>query len=320
MKYSIIIPLYNKQTTIRRAICSVFAQDDVSLSDIEVIVVNDGSTDGSAAEVERLHDENTHWNLSIHSQENAGVSSARNLGASLASHDYLCFLDSDDSYKPGFLSEISSLISSFPDAGIHATSYEFIDSLGGQTKSARLTNINPSRRLQLLENFFESAATGDLPFCASSICVPKPVFNSVSGFQCGENMGEDQDFYVKIALHYPIAVSQRPCANYFIGICPSLMDSVEPSAEMPFSKRLQSQLDKGLVPQHLHQGVKRYIAGHLRDLARRNLVAGKPKIAKQLILDPRARANIPKWLYWLIRIHYIGYAAGAWTIINRRGI
>ena len=119
ISFSIIIPLYNKAPYIERAINSVLNQ---SLQNFEIIVVNDGSSDGGEKIVTKIVDER----LKLVSQKNAGVSAARNTGAKEAQYEYLAFLDGDDTWEPNFLSEIVKLIGNFPDAGIYGTSNSFI--------------------------------------------------------------------------------------------------------------------------------------------------------------------------------------------------
>lgn len=86
---SIIIPLYNKAPYIKRALDSVISQ---TIQDFEVIVVNDGSTDGGEHIVEGYSDARIHL---VH-QKNKGVSAARNRGVSLAKSNMVAFLDADD--------------------------------------------------------------------------------------------------------------------------------------------------------------------------------------------------------------------------------
>ena len=119
ISFSIIIPLYNKAPYIERAINSVLNQ---SLQNFEIIVVNDGSSDGGEKIVTKLEDER----LKLVSQKNAGVSAARNKGALEAKSEYLAFLDGDDTWEPNFLSELVKLIADFPNAGIYGTSNSFI--------------------------------------------------------------------------------------------------------------------------------------------------------------------------------------------------
>jgi hypothetical protein len=100
---SIIIPLYNKRPYVKRALDSVLRQ---TLTDIEVLVVNDGSTDGSETIVEAYTDPRVRL---LH-QANAGPGAARNRGVALANSPLLAFLDADDEWSPTFLEKNVALL------------------------------------------------------------------------------------------------------------------------------------------------------------------------------------------------------------------
>lgn len=93
MILSIIIPLYNAEQYFRECIDSLY-QQDLAEEDFEVIVINDGSTDGSLALAQQLAAE--HTNITVVSKENEGQGVARNLGMNMAKGDYITFVDSDD--------------------------------------------------------------------------------------------------------------------------------------------------------------------------------------------------------------------------------
>ncbi|MBD2779921.1 glycosyltransferase family 2 protein [Xenorhabdus szentirmaii] len=95
---SIIIPAYNAQDCISRAINSVLNQ---TYKNIEIIIINDGSSDKTIDICEGYA--KNHKNINLISQENGGVSSARNKGIYLSTGYYICFLDSDDTYEPTFI-------------------------------------------------------------------------------------------------------------------------------------------------------------------------------------------------------------------------
>lgn len=93
---SVVIPLYNKAECISRTIESVLSQ---TYEEFEIIVVNDGSTDGSVNIVSQLKDDR----IRIVQKPNGGVSSARNLGVQSAKYDWIVFLDADDVMMPNNL-------------------------------------------------------------------------------------------------------------------------------------------------------------------------------------------------------------------------
>ncbi len=298
MKFSIIIPLYNKQQTIRRALYSAYDQVNSIDGPIEIIVVDDGSTDNSVQEVINVQDEIGTNHIRLLEQANQGVSSARNHGVAVAKSEMVAFLDADDTYKPTFLSTIERLIEGHPECDLFGTAYEFICCVKGSRKPARLAGVDKRLDTQRLENFFVSAVRGDLPFCSSSFCVRKKIFLQNGGFPEGESMGEDQSFFSQIALRHNIAFSPNICANYYIGVSNSLMQTEKVTSEMPFAKRLQKLIDQKKVPPKLRQAVKKYIAGHIFDIVRRNFVIGNFKTARNLLSDQRLATMPIKWLYW----------------------
>lgn len=97
-KVSVIIPIYNVEKYLRRCLDSVLAQ---TFTDIEIICINDGSTDGSAAILEEYAGKDSR--IKIVNQENQGLSITRNKGLEIAVGEYIAFADSDDFYAPAFL-------------------------------------------------------------------------------------------------------------------------------------------------------------------------------------------------------------------------
>lgn len=107
MKISVIIPVYNVEPYLERCLDSVFSQN---FEDVEVICVNDGSTDGSGDMLARYRRQ--HPEMTVLRQENAGLSMARNAGLSTAQGAYVYFLDSDDYLLPGALKTMFEFASS----------------------------------------------------------------------------------------------------------------------------------------------------------------------------------------------------------------
>lgn len=102
MRFSIIIPAYNAEAYLQRCLDSIFSQE---FDDYEVIVVNDGSTDETAALLEGYTSK--HQNMQVLTQSNQGMATARNRGLETAKGDYILFVDSDDELMPQALSELA---------------------------------------------------------------------------------------------------------------------------------------------------------------------------------------------------------------------
>ena len=105
--FSIIIPVYNKETFLENTIKSVLQQ---SFTDFELIIINDGSTDNSESKIKSFSDPR----ITYLKKENGGVSTARNLGIEMAAASYITFIDADDYWYPNFLEEMVSSIEQFP--------------------------------------------------------------------------------------------------------------------------------------------------------------------------------------------------------------
>lgn len=219
IKYSIIVPLYNKAPYVRHALESITAQ---IFRDYEVIVVDDGSTDNSLAVVkefvERIDDRwiddrctsiddrkiDNRW--TIISQANAGVAVARNNGGAKSKGEYLCFLDADDWWEANFLEEMDRLIKEYPEAGLYATNYVYYKP--GKTHVA----LNFERGyLNYSKAYLHSDA---MPVWTGAACMPRKVFDEMGGFPVGIKLGEDFLLWAKTALHYKVAFSEKPLAYY----------------------------------------------------------------------------------------------------------
>lgn len=121
MKYSVIIPAYNCLTTLAKTVSSIQA---CGLPDYEIILVDDGSTDGTSALCDRLSAENT--DIRCFHQENQGVSAARNHGLDEARGDYVWFFDSDDLVDPGSMTRAAQIVEEHqPDMMIFGMSFDF---------------------------------------------------------------------------------------------------------------------------------------------------------------------------------------------------
>lgn len=206
MFFSVVIPLYNKERQIAGTLRSVFAQ---TCADYEIIVVDDGSTDGSAAVVESLHDPR----IRLIRQANAGVSAARNLGIAEARGEYIALLDADDEWRPEYLATIAALIRKYPQCDVFATNYSHVDS-NGKTFPTILRKIPFDGDDGILYNYFEVASVSSPPICSICITARKEAFQSVGGFPLGIKSGEDLLTWARLAARYKIAYSKKPLAVF----------------------------------------------------------------------------------------------------------
>ncbi len=194
--FSVVIPLFNKESYIKNTLKSVLLQD---FADFEIIVINDGSTDDSEKIVKEISDAR----IRLISQPNQGVSHARNTGIKHAEGKIIVFLDADDFWYPTHLSEIYQLYQNFPDACLFATAYE-IEYTGGLTKDFVL-NKEPGSFL--LHPYYKYSV--DFPlFYTSNFAVKKNVFEREKDFK--EHIhAEDTELFLRLGYFFPLAYSKK---------------------------------------------------------------------------------------------------------------
>ena len=197
---SVIIPLYNKEAGIATALRSVLAQ---SYQDFEIVVVDDGSTDGSVSIVKTFNDPR----IRLIQQQNAGVSAARNRGIAEAQGEYVAFLDADDEWMPGFLDEIRVLQEAYPDCRAQATNYSFCSN--GVKSSTILRKIPFDGERGVLTNYFEVASCSNPPVCSICVCIERKLLQDNGGFPVGVKSGEDLLTWARIAVCTQWAYSRK---------------------------------------------------------------------------------------------------------------
>lgn len=205
---SVIIPLYNKEAGIATALRSVLAQ---TYQDFEAIVVDDGSTDGSATIVKSINDPR----IRLIRQQNAGVSAARNRGIAEAKGEYVSFLDADDEWMPEFLEEIRTLQTTFPECKAQATNYTFCSN--GVKSSTILRKLPFDGERGVLSNYFEVASCSHPPVWTGAVCIERKLLQDIGGFPVGIKSGEDLLTWARIAMHTQWAFSLKSVAQYNLG-------------------------------------------------------------------------------------------------------
>ena len=205
---TVVMPLYNNAKEVQRALRSVL---DQTVSEFEVLVVNDGSTDGGDAIVRMVNDKR----IRIINQSNKGVSAARNRGVAEAKGDLIAFLDADDEWKPDFLETIMRLYGNFTTCSLFATHY-FYREIDGTLRTPILRKLPPGMWEGVLENYFETAAHSDPPLWSSAIAVKKAALLSAGGFPEGISIGEDLLTWARLAMKFEIAYSKKQCAVFWL--------------------------------------------------------------------------------------------------------
>lgn len=203
--FSVVIPLFNKENYILKTLDSVLKQQ---YNDFEIIVVNDGSSDNSLERVKSVKDPR----LKVISQENQGVSVARNKGVFEAKGQFIALLDADDYWYPHHLNSLKQLIELFPNAGIYCDAYEIMM----QNKTIRKANFNIDlgNKPQLIGDYFESSLINPIIW-TSSAAFSKDKFQEIGPFDIKLRTAQDLDFFARAALKYSIAFHPKVGMRYY---------------------------------------------------------------------------------------------------------
>ena len=203
---SIVIPLYNKERFIKETLDSVFNQ---SFTDYEIIIVNDGSTDSSVFIVNAIDDQR----ITVLSNQNKGVSHARNFGISKANSDLIALLDGDDLWEQNHLENLYNLYEKFPDCGLYATAYNKKYFNGEKIKASY--NGLAKEYFGIIEDYF-SASIKDGIAWTSAVLIPMKTFRKVGVFDEEMRSGQDTDLWIRIALKDSVAFSSIASSNKII--------------------------------------------------------------------------------------------------------
>lgn len=199
--FSVVIPLYNKEISIKSTIESVLNQ---TFDNFELIVVDDGSTDASPYIVSEIKDDR----IKLIRQKNQGVSVARNRGVKEAKYKWIAFLDGDDLWKENHLVEILKMMDKYPDRNVYVTSFEYSD---GRYMYKLPRNVEIFK----IDNYFKESLKEYL-ICTDVIVINKESFNIVGGFNENLNRGEDLDLWARLAREYEVIKSSKVTAIYRI--------------------------------------------------------------------------------------------------------
>lgn len=208
MMFSVVVPLFNKAEAITQAIDSVVAQ---SCGDWELIVIDDGSSDDSAAVVRARNDSR----IKLIQQANAGVSAARNAGIAAGRGELIAFLDADDYWDKAHLANLHALLTSWPDAALYATAYNVVSSDG----TSRRVQLRPAMpECGILEDYFADSVALEPPIQTSGVAVSRARIEHVGGFPVGVSAGEDLITWSRLACLGQIAYSTIATTYYRFNI------------------------------------------------------------------------------------------------------
>ena len=198
MSVSVVIPAYDAESTLAATLSSVLGQ---TYSDLEVIVVDDGSSDGTASVAHGFGDP-----VTCIRTENRGVSHARNTGAAAANGDFVAFLDADDLWEPCKLERQLGVLEGRRAAGVSTTGSLRVDANLRPVEARPAEDpVDPCAALLL-----RSMVLGAI----SSPLIRRDVANDVGGFDPALSQCADWDYFIRLSLRTEFAVIPDPLVRY----------------------------------------------------------------------------------------------------------
>ncbi len=253
---SVVIPVYNGEKTIRETIESVLNQ---TFSDLEVIVINDGSQDSTLEIVLSIPDPR----VKVFSYPNANQSVSRNRGISQASGEYISFIDADDLWTPDKLEAQLRALQENPQAAVAYSWTDCIDESRQFIRTGSHLTVNGDAYANLLVmNFLESG---------SNPLIRRQALAEVGGFEELLPPAEDWDMWLRLARRYHFVAVPSPQILY--RVCAGSMSTniwKLGSACLQVIERAFSQAPASLQP------LKKYSLGNLYKYLTFKALEGKP--------------------------------------------
>ena len=193
---SVVIPCYNGEAFLKEAIESAMEQ---SYPRVEVIVVDDGSTDRSSEIAQQFP-------VRYIRQPNRGLTASRNLGVRESRGSYIVFLDADDRLKPDAIEAGLRVLAGRPECAMAVGDHLFISEDG--------SHLANSRKEYLASSHYEALLRSNFIEMISSVLFRRQVLDEVGGFNTELRVAEDYELYLRIARKYPICSHPAVVAEY----------------------------------------------------------------------------------------------------------
>ncbi|MBR8835696.1 MAG: glycosyltransferase family 2 protein [Stigonema ocellatum SAG 48.90 = DSM 106950] len=199
-KVSVVTPAYNAMKYLPETLESALQQ---TFTDFEVLIVNDGSSDGIVEWSSQITDPR----VKVISQENQGTAAARNRGISESKGEYIAFLDADDIWEPTKLEKQVYCLDNNPLVGLVDTWIAFIDESGKPTGYI----MKPDAEGNVYKKVVESCDS--TVCCGSSPMIRRSCFDTVGLFD-RDSYIEDVDMWIRIAIRYHYGLVKEPLVRY----------------------------------------------------------------------------------------------------------
>ena len=228
MNISVVIPTYNRIELLKRSIDSVINQ---TIKPSEIIIVDDGSNDGTEAMVKNKYD-----SLKLITQKNKGASAARNSGIKASSGEWICFLDSDDEWKNDKLEKQITAVANNSD-------YKFFHSNEIWIKNGK--RINQKKKHKKYGGYIFKKCLDMCRISPSSVLIEKNIFEEIGFFNENLVVCEDYELWLRICDKYEVFFIDEPLIFKYGGHQGQLSYSID-SIEYHRIKALEYLLSTGL--------------------------------------------------------------------------
>jgi len=303
MKISVVVPLFNKTAHVRSAVISALSQ---SHPVHEVIVVDDGSTDGGAQSLASIDDPR----LQVVLQPNSGVSAARNRGISMATGDWISFLDADDWQHPELMRTFCRAHEAH--RGVEMMGAGFLSILewcNPERVAWPLVSTSPSFELvdDLHRRWMRRA-----PFVTSSVTIKADLLHAMQPcFARNEHTGEDLDLWFRVAEHTPVVVVNESLAAYRM-----MSDGLSArfaAEEPPYLQRMQARAKAQELPSHQRASACWFVGQQRITMARAAVAAGRRREALSILTKAHGARLTPRWgLSVLMALMFPANLAARW--------
>jgi glycosyltransferase involved in cell wall biosynthesis len=231
---SVIIPTYNRAHTIERALQSIAAQ---TLQDFEIIVVDDASTDNTAAVVEQFNDPRV---LYLRHEDNRHAGAARNTGMAAATGQYIAFLDSDDAWLPEKLErQVGLLENEDKDCGCSYTG-AIINFAGGLRKRSI---DQPSYRGNVVAPYL----LGKFTIWTPTFMFRTELLEQVAPFDADLIRSEDVDFYLRLLQHSRLSCVSEPMVELYLDMDKEIAEICESCDRIFLEKHAELIVQQGFL-------------------------------------------------------------------------
>ena len=269
IKFSIVIPLYNKSAYITKTLDSIKNQN---YQNYEVIIVNDGSTDNSFEIVSQYSDDR----IRLYNQENKGVSKTRNAGIEYSKSELIAFLDADDYWHPNHLEELYQLYIDFPNCGLYANRYFMKISEENTIKTTYIQAVYDNFR-GILPDYFLASMQYRVGL-TSAVAIPKKMVQGNFLFNPELNGQEDLELFTKIAIHKPVAITNKYTVEYNFAIENQL-------SKIQFIQKKIIKFDQFSADENKNKSLKKFLDLYRLEYALQFRIIGDIKESKFYLKD-----------------------------------